>query len=49
MAKRNRRIINLTAEYDDCKRVALEKKIPLKKVMDEVKSEALSHLSNHLD
>jgi uncharacterized protein (TIGR00299 family) protein len=45
LAKNNGRIINLTAEYEDCKRVALEKKIPLKKVMDEIKSEAFSLLS----
>ncbi len=44
LAQNNGRIINLTPEYDDCKRVALEKKIPLKKVMDDVRVEALSKL-----
>jgi uncharacterized protein (TIGR00299 family) protein len=41
MAMNNGHVLNLTPEYDDCKRVALEKKIPLKKVIDEVKSEAM--------
>jgi uncharacterized protein (TIGR00299 family) protein len=41
LAMNNGRVLNLTPEYDDCKRVALEKKIPLKKVIDEVKSEAM--------
>jgi hypothetical protein len=49
LAKNNGRIINLTPEYDDCKRAALEKKIPLKKVMDEVKSEAFGLLSKPSD
>ncbi|MGD8835282.1 MAG: nickel pincer cofactor biosynthesis protein LarC [Desulfobacteraceae bacterium] len=44
IAQNNGRIINLTPEYDDCKRVALEKKIPLKKVMDDVRSEALDKI-----
>ena len=44
LARNNGRIINLTPEYDDCKRVALDKRIPLKKVMDEVRSDALNTL-----
>lgn len=44
LAKTNGRIINLTPEYDECKRVALENQIPLKKVMDDVRLEALSKL-----
>ncbi len=44
LARNNGRIINLTPEYDDCKRVALEKRIPLKKVLDEVRSDALNKL-----
>ncbi len=44
LAQNNGRIINMTPEYDDCKRVALKKKIPLKKVMDDVRSEALNKL-----
>ena len=38
------RVINLTPEYDDCKRVARNKNIPLKKVMDDVRSAALEQL-----
>ena len=44
LARNNGQIINLTPEYDDCKRVALEKRIPLKKVLDEVRSDALNKL-----
>ena len=44
LAKSNGRIINLTPEYDDCKRVALEKHIPLKNVIDDVRSEAIRQL-----
>ena len=44
LAQNNGRIINLTPEYDDCKRVALDKKIPLKKVMDDVRLDALRKL-----
>ena len=35
-----RRIKNITPEYEDCRRVAEEKKIPLKDVFDEVKRAA---------
>ncbi len=41
LAMADGRIINLTPEYEDCKQVALEKGIPLKKVIDEVRWEAL--------
>ena len=41
LARSNGRIINLTPEYDDCKRVALEKGLPLKKVLDDVRTAAL--------
>ena len=44
LAQCNGHIINLTPEYEDCKRVALEKKIPLKKVIDDIKSEALKKI-----
>ena len=44
LARSNGRIINLTPEYDDCKRAALEKNIPLKRVMDDVRSEAIRQL-----
>jgi hypothetical protein len=32
------RIINVSPEYDDCKKIALDKNIPLKIVIDTVKS-----------
>ena len=44
IAKNQGRIINLTPEYDECKKVALEKKVPLKKVMDDVRSDAFEKL-----
>ncbi len=44
LARSNGRIINLTPEYDDCKRVALEKGLPLKKVLDDVRTAALKDL-----
>jgi hypothetical protein len=33
--------VNLSPEYDDCKRVAIEKKVPIKDVMEEVRSALL--------
>jgi uncharacterized protein (TIGR00299 family) protein len=44
LARSNGRIINLTPEYDDCKRVALEKGLPLKNVLDDVRTAALKVL-----
>lgn len=44
LATNNDGIINLTPEYEDCKRIALEKKVPLKKVIDDVRSEALGKI-----
>ncbi len=44
LARSNGRIINLTPEYDDCKRVALEKRLPLKNVLDDVRTAALKDL-----
>jgi uncharacterized protein (TIGR00299 family) protein len=37
LAETNGVIITITPEYDDCKRVASEKRIPLKQVMDDVR------------
>lgn len=34
-------IVNVSPEYDDCRRIALEKKIPLKQIMEEVRAEIL--------
>ncbi len=36
------KIINLTPEYDDCRRIAAEKNLPLREVYQLVKSEALA-------
>ncbi len=41
LARSNGHIINLTPEYDDCKRVAREKELPLKKVLEDVRMEAI--------
>jgi len=35
-------IVNITPEYEDCRRLSLEKKIPLKEVMDEARLTGLS-------
>ena len=40
LAESKGRVVNMTPEYDDCKRVALEKRLPLKQVMDDVKMAA---------
>jgi hypothetical protein len=44
LAQNNGQIINLTPEYEDCKRVALEKNIPLKNILDDVRSAALKQI-----
>ncbi|MBI4964102.1 MAG: nickel pincer cofactor biosynthesis protein LarC [Desulfomonile tiedjei] len=35
------KIVNVTAEYEDCKRLALEKGVPLKEVMEEARTLAI--------
>ncbi len=42
VAGTNHGIINISPEYEDCKRVALGKKIPLKEVMETAKAAALA-------
>ena len=42
VAEINSGIINISPEYEDCKRVTLEKKISLKEVMDAAKAAALA-------
>jgi hypothetical protein len=37
-------VVNLSPEYEDCKRLALEKGIPLKDVFDEAKKKAMAFL-----
>ena len=41
VAETNERITNISPEYEDCKRIALEKKVPLKEVMEAAKAAAL--------
>jgi uncharacterized protein (TIGR00299 family) protein len=41
LARWEGRIVNLSPEYDDCKRLALERGVPLKDVFEEAKSVAL--------
>lgn len=41
VAEAGKTIINVSAEYDECKRVALERGVPLKEVIDEVRAAAL--------
>ena len=42
VSKRGNEILTVTPEYDDCRRIAEEKKVPLKKVMDEAKKQFLN-------
>ncbi len=42
MAKWEEKIVNLSPEYDDCKKLALERGTPLKEVFDEAKRVALT-------
>ena len=43
LARKDGRIINLTPEYEDCKRMALEKQVPLKQVLADVRLAAATH------
>jgi uncharacterized protein (TIGR00299 family) protein len=42
LARWEGKVINLSPEYEDCKRVALEKRIPLKEVFEEARKEAMT-------
>jgi uncharacterized protein (DUF111 family) len=37
LAKWEGKVVNLSPEYEDCKRLALEKRVPLKEVFEEAK------------
>jgi uncharacterized protein (DUF111 family) len=37
LAKWEGKVVNLSPEYEDCKRLALEKGVPLKEVFEEAK------------
>jgi uncharacterized protein (TIGR00299 family) protein len=42
LARWEGKIINLSPEYEDCKRLALEKKVPLKEIFEEARKEAMT-------
>jgi hypothetical protein len=42
VAKHGDELINVTPEYEDCKRVAIEHNVPLKVVLGEAHSQALA-------
>jgi len=44
LAKWEGEIVNLSPEYEDCKRLALEKKVPLKEIFEEAKRLAMTTL-----
>jgi hypothetical protein len=36
------KVVNLSPEYEDCKRLALEKGVPLKQIFEEAKKEIIT-------
>jgi hypothetical protein len=42
LARWEGKVVNLSPEYDDCKRLALEKGIPIKEVFEEAWKEAIA-------
>ncbi|MDI6726401.1 MAG: nickel pincer cofactor biosynthesis protein LarC [Smithellaceae bacterium] len=46
IARQSGRICNTAPEYEDCRKIALEKKIPLKQVYDTIKGEYLRKINN---
>jgi len=44
LARWEGRIVNLAPEYEDCKRLALKKRVPLKEVFEEARKEAITLL-----
>ena len=44
LARWEGRMVNLSPEYEDCKRLALKKKVPLKEVFEEARKEAMKLL-----
>jgi uncharacterized protein (TIGR00299 family) protein len=45
LARWEGRIVNFSPEYEDCKRWALKKRVPLKEVFEEARKEAMTYLS----
>jgi uncharacterized protein (TIGR00299 family) protein len=41
LARWEGRVVNLSPEYEDCKRLALDKRVPLKEVFEEARKEAI--------
>ncbi len=46
LAKWDGKIINVSPEYEDCKRLALKKRISLKEVFEEVRKEIIASLKS---
>jgi len=44
LARWEGKVVNVSPEYEDCKRLAVQKKIPLKEVFEQAKKEALTFL-----
>ncbi len=44
VAETGRGIVNVTPEYDDCKRLAVEKNVPLKEILEFVRTMATESL-----
>src|SRR4030043_279974 len=42
LARWEGKVINLSPEYEDCKRLALEKRVPLKEIYEEARKEAMT-------
>ena len=42
LARWEGKVINLSPEYEDCKRLALEKRVPLKEIFEEARREAMT-------
>jgi uncharacterized protein (TIGR00299 family) protein len=45
LARWEGRMVNLSPEYEDCKQLALTKRVPLKEVFEEARKEAMAYLS----
>ena len=46
LARWDGKMINVSPEYEDCKRLALEKRISLKEIFEEAKKEAMAYLKS---
>jgi uncharacterized protein (DUF111 family) len=45
LARWEGRMVNLSPEYEDCKRLALKKRVPLKEVFEEARKETMAFIS----